>query len=183
MRKLLSTTLLALAAMLALSACGFKLRGSGPQDPLPFSTIFLGFGETSPVGVQLRRNLNALGNVRVVKTREEADAILEVIREGREKQILSLNSQGRVREYNLFYRLNFRVVDKQGRQLLAPNEVLIRRVQSYNEAQALAKEVEEAQMYQEMQTDLVQQVLRRISAIKPLEPAPEAAPAPAPASR
>jgi LPS-assembly lipoprotein len=172
MRKLLSTTLLALAAMLALNACGFKLRGTGPQDPLPFSTIFLGFGETSPVGVQLRRNLNAMGNVRVVPTREEADAILEVIREGREKQILSLNSQGRVREYNLLYRLNFRVVDKQGRQLLAPNEVLIRRVQSYNEAQALAKEVEEAQMYQEMQTDLVQQVLRRISAIKPLAPAP-----------
>nr|WP_217345624.1 LPS assembly lipoprotein LptE [Noviherbaspirillum sp. L7-7A]MBV0879929.1 hypothetical protein [Noviherbaspirillum sp. L7-7A] len=183
MRKFSGTLVIALLASLLLAACGFKLRGTGPQDPLPFSTIFLGFAETSPVGVQLRRYLNATGNVRVAKTREEADAILEVIREGREKQILSLNSQGRVREYNLFYRLNFRVVDRQGRQLLAPNEVLIRRVQSYNEAQALAKEVEEAQMYQEMQADLVQQVLRRISAIKPPEPTPEAAPTPAPASR
>lgn len=181
MRKFSSSLVLALLASLLLAACGFKLRGTGPQDPLPFSTIFLGFGETSPVGVQLRRNLNAMGNVRVVQKREEADAILEVLREGREKQVLSLNSQGRVREYNLLYRLNFRVIDRQGRQLLAPNEVLIRRVQSYNEAQALAKEVEEAQMYQEMQTDLVQQVLRRIAAIKPPEPVPEPTPEPAPA--
>jgi LPS-assembly lipoprotein len=168
MGKFFSTSLVALMALLVLSACGFKLRGSGPQPELPFRTIFLGFGEMSPLGVQMRRNLNAMGNVQVVPERKQAEAALEVIGESKDKQVLSLNSQGRVREYTLLYRLNFRVVDNQGRQLLAPNEVVIRRIQSYNENQALAKEVEEAQMYQEMQTDLVQQVLRRISAIKPL---------------
>jgi LPS-assembly lipoprotein len=104
-----------------------------------------------------------------VTDRKQADAALEVLSEGRDKQVLSLNSQGRVREYTLLYRLSFRVVDKEGRQLLAPTELVIRRIQSFNESQVLAKEAEEATLYREMQSDLVQQVLRRISAIKPAQ--------------
>jgi LPS-assembly lipoprotein len=159
----------ALLAMLVLSACGFRLRGSGPQPELPFKTLFVGFPETSPLGVQLRRNLDAMDNIEIVTDRKLADAALEVLSEGRDKQVLSLNSQGRVREYTLLYRLNFRVVDKDGRQLLPPTELVIRRIQSFNENQVLAKEAEEATLYREMQSDLVQQVLRRVSAIKPVQ--------------
>jgi LPS-assembly lipoprotein len=159
----------ALLAMVMLSACGFRLRGSGPQPVLPFKTLFVGFPETSPLGVQLRRNLDAMSNIEVVTDRKLADAALEVLSEGRDKQVLSLNSQGRVREYTLLYRLNFRVVDKAGRELLPPTLLVIRRIQSFNENQVLAKEAEEATLYREMQSDLVQQVLRRVSAIKPLQ--------------
>jgi LPS-assembly lipoprotein len=159
----------ALLAMVMLSACGFRLRGSGPQPVLPFKTLFVSVSDTSPVGVQLRRNLDAMSNIEVVTDRKLADAALEVLSEGRDKQVLSLNSQGRVREYTLLYRLNFRVVDKEGRQLLAPTELVIRRIQSFNENQVLAKEAEEATLYREMQSDLVQQVLRRVSAIKPVQ--------------
>ena len=159
----------ALAAMLALSACGFKLRGTGPQPILPFKTLFVSVAETSPLGVQLRRNLDVMSNIEIVSDRKLADAALEVLNEGKDKQVLSLNSQGRVREYTLLYRVNFRVVDKEGRQLLAPTELVIRRIQSFNESQVLAKEAEEASLYREMQSDLVQQVLRRVSAIKPVQ--------------
>ncbi|SMP42807.1 LPS-assembly lipoprotein [Noviherbaspirillum suwonense] len=159
----------ALAAMLALSACGFKLRGTGPQPILPFKTLFVSVAETSPLGVQLRRNLDVMSNIEIVSDRKLADAALEVLNEGRDKQVLSLNSQGRVREYTLLYRVNFRVVDKEGRQLLAPTDLVIRRIQSFNENQVLAKEAEEATLFREMQSDLVQQVLRRVSAIKPVQ--------------
>ena len=158
-----------LLALLMLSACGFRLRGTGPQPVLPFKTLFLSIAEGSPIAVPLRRNLNAMSNIEIVTDRKQADAALEVLSEGRDKQVLSLNSQGRVREYTLLYRLNFRVVDKEGRQLLAPTELVIRRIQSFNESQVLAKEAEEATLYREMQSDLVQQVLRRISAIKPAQ--------------
>jgi LPS-assembly lipoprotein len=160
--------LVALLAALMLSACGFRLRGTGPQPVLPFKTLFVSYNETSPFGVQLRRNLDAMSNIEVVSDRKQADAALEVLSEQRDKQVLSLNSQGRVREYTLLYRLNFRVVDKDGKQLLAPTELVLRRIQSFNENQVLAKEAEEATLYREMQSDLVQQVLRRVSAIKPL---------------
>jgi len=168
MRKFLRHISVALMAALLLSACGFQLRGSGPQPELPFKTLFLGFPETSPLGVQLRRNLVAMGNVTVVPDRKDADAALEVLSESRDKQVLSLNSQGRVREFQLLYRLSLRVVDKQNRQLLAPTQIVIRRIQTYNENQVLAKEAEEASLFREMQSDLVQQVVRRISTIKPV---------------
>jgi LPS-assembly lipoprotein len=169
MKQFLRIASVALLAVLVLSACGFRLRGSGPQPVLPFKTLFLGVTEGSPIAVPLRRNLDAMRNIEIVSDRKQADAALEVLSEGRDKQVLSLNSQGRVREYTLLYRLSFRVVDKEGRQLLAPTELVIRRIQSFNESQVLAKEAEEATLYREMQSDLVQQVLRRISAIKPAQ--------------
>jgi LPS-assembly lipoprotein len=164
--RILFVTLL---AMLVLSACGFRMRGTGPQPVLPFKTMFLAVAEGSPIAVPLRRNLDAMSNIEIVADRKLADAALEVLSEGRDKQVLSLNSQGRVREYTLLYRMNFRVVDKEGRQLLAPTELVIRRIQSFNENQVLAKEAEEATLFREMQSDLVQQVLRRVAAIKPVQ--------------
>jgi LPS-assembly lipoprotein len=158
-----------LLALLMLSACGFRLRGSGPQPVLPFKTLFVSIAEASPLNVPLRRNLDAMSNIEIVTDRKLADAALEVLNEGKDKQVLSLNSQGRVREYTLVYRLNFRVVDKEGRQLLAPTDLAIRRIQSFNENQVLAKEAEEATLFREMQSDLVQQVLRRVGAIKPVQ--------------
>ena len=169
MKQFLRIASVALLSVLVLSACGFRLRGTGPQPVLPFKTLFLSVAEGSPIAVPLRRNLDAMSNIEIVSDRKQADAALEVLNEGRDKQVLSLNSQGRVREYTLLYRANFRVVDKEGRQLLAPTELVIRRIQSFNESQVLAKEAEEATLYREMQSDLVQQVLRRISAIKPAQ--------------
>ena len=46
-------------ALLALSACGFQLRGSGSAYNMPFTSIYLAFPDTSPLGNELKRNLRA----------------------------------------------------------------------------------------------------------------------------
>jgi LPS-assembly lipoprotein len=164
-RALLQKTaaLLMLAALL--SACGFKLRGSDGQFNMPFQSIYLGFPDTSPLGTELKRNLRA--QTTVALDPKVADAQLDVISESRGKTILSLNSQGRVREYSLTTTLVFRVRNKIGVEILAPTEITLKRSISFNETQTLAKESEEALLYRDMQTDLVQQILRRLAAIKP----------------
>lgn len=48
---------------------------------------------------------------------------------------------------------------------------------SYNESVALSKEGEEALLYRNMQTDLVQQLMRRLSAVKAGAAATDDAPA------
>ncbi len=149
-----------------LSACGFHLRGSGGQYNMPFQSIYLAFGETSPLGTELRRNLRA--QTTVVTDPAKAQALFDVISETRGKTILSLNSQGRVREYNLTSTLVFRVRDAKGAELLAPTEISLKRSISFNETQTLAKESEEVLLYRDMQSDLVQQILRRLAAIKPV---------------
>ncbi|MDB5795098.1 MAG: hypothetical protein JWR25_1477 [Noviherbaspirillum sp.] len=157
---------LIVAAALALSACGFQLRGSSGNDALPFKTVYLGFPDTSPLGTELKRYIRAGGDTTVVTDMKAAEAILEPLSETREKVILTLNTQGRVREYSLIYKLRFRVRDANNTELLPPTEIMLKRDITFNESQVMAKEKEEEMLYRDMQSDLVQQILRRLAAIK-----------------
>ncbi len=165
--RALRTAVLALAAAAVLSGCGFQLRGSGGEYNMPFKSIYLAFPETSALGTELRRNLRGGDKVLVVEDPAKAEARFEVLSENRGKAILSLNSQGRVREFLLTYTLTFRVVNAAGAELLGPTELNLKRPLTFNETQVLAKESEEALLYRDMQADLVQQILRRLAAVKP----------------
>jgi LPS-assembly lipoprotein len=70
-----------------------------------------------------------------------------------------------VREYALFQRFTFSVTDAKG-VVIPPTAITLRRVITYDENQELAKQAEEALLYRDMQSDLVQQILRRLAASK-----------------
>lgn len=157
---------LALTTAMMLSACGFQLRGANGKAALPFKTIYLGIPESSPLGIELRRNIRASGDTLIVNDPKEAAAIIEVLQESRDKATLTLNTQGRIRDYSLYYKLRFRVKDAKDKELLAPTEITLKRDISFNESQIIAKEKEEEMLYRDMQSDLVQQILRRLAALK-----------------
>lgn len=155
--------LVAIMSLMLLSACGFALRG---PVALPFKSIYIGLPEASSLGGELRRQIRANGQTQIMANAKDARVILEVLNETRDKQILSLNSQGRVREYNLIYNFRFRVRDNTGKEYMEPAEIQLKRNISFNEAQVLAKEAEEVLLYRDMQSDLVQQIMRRLAVIK-----------------
>ena len=64
-------------------------------------------------------------------------------------------------------RFRFRLVNPAGRELLPADELLLSRDISYNETNALAKEQEENELYRAMQSDIVAQVMRRVSVARP----------------
>ncbi|QNA90655.1 hypothetical protein G4G28_22975 [Massilia sp. Dwa41.01b] len=165
--SLISRALAALLLATIVSACGFQLRGSNGAYNMPFSSIYLAFADTSPLGNELKRNLRAGDRVVIAGTPKEAEAQFEVLTETRNKTILSLNNLGRVREYLLGYTLVFQVRDRAGNLLLGPTEITLRRNLAFSEEAVLAKEGEEALLYRDMQSDLVQQIMRRLAAIKP----------------
>jgi LPS-assembly lipoprotein len=165
--KKMVRTVAALLIAASLTACGFQLRGSNGSYNMPFHSVFLTFPDTSPLGTELKRNLRATDQVKIADKVEDAEAQFIVLGESRNKSILSLNSQGRVREYLLGYALSFTVRDAKGNVLLAPTEITLHRNMSFDETQVLAKEAEEALLYRDMQGDLVQQIMRRLAAIKP----------------
>jgi len=148
----------------ALAGCGFKLRGSAQ---LPFETLYAGFAPTSSLGADFRRLLRVQGTTRLVDRPEAAQGRLDILREVREKEIVGFSSTGRPREYQLRLILGFKLVEvSNGRELIPPNEIVLRReVTTTDTTQLVAKEQEEALIYREMQTDLVQQLLRRIAAV------------------
>ncbi len=157
---------LPLAAALALAGCGFHLRG---QQALPFDSLYVPSG--SPLSVELKRNLSAQAkSTRLVDDPKEAQAVLSFTGETREKVILSFDTAGRVREYQLRYTVGFKLSDAKGLVYIPTSEVRLTRDISFNDAQVLAKEAEEAQLYRDMQTDMVQQLLRRIAAAKTAKP-------------
>ena len=155
--------LVALAcAVLALTACGFQLRG---QQTFPFDTISVPVN--SSLGFELKRNIAAANDqTKLVESAADADAVLSIMSEAQEKVILSLNTQGRVTEYQLRYRVAFRVSTPKGLDFIPPTSLLLTRDITFND-QVLAKETEEAQLYREMRSDAVQQIIRRLAAAKP----------------
>ena len=103
---------------------------------------------------------------KIVASEKDAKAILGLTNELREKVILSFSTSGLVREYQLRYRVGFRLFDIKGRNYLPPSEIQLTRDVSFNEGQVLAKEAEDTLLYRDMQTDMVQQIIRRVVAAR-----------------
>lgn len=151
---------LAVVLALALAGCGFQLRGTAD---LPFETVFVP-GATSGVALDIKRNIQSGTRTRVVDDIQSAEAVLQFLQEVREKHILSLTGTGRVREFQLRYRVGFRLHDGKGGEFLPANTIELTRDVTYNDAEVLAKETEEQLLYRDMQFDMVQLVMRRLAA-------------------
>lgn len=158
--------LIPLACAFLLTACGFQLRGS---SDLPFETLYIALPESSELHAQLTRTVQASSKTRVVGSAAEAQAVFAVTADNQSKNILSLSSAGRVREYELVRTFAFRVHDARGQELVPAGQIVLRREISFADDQILSKENEEALLRRDMQNDLVQQLLRRLSAAKQLQ--------------
>lgn len=152
------------SCVLSLAACGFHLRG---DVIMPFKTMFIeAVNPSSPMVLELRRNLEA-SHVHVLDEPKQAEVILNISSERPEKQILTLDGSGRVSEYQLRYRVSLRAYDNKQREWLPAAELMLSRDFSYDDTQILAKQSEEATLYQNMRSDMVQQIMRRLSHAKP----------------
>ena len=153
---------IALIALL-LSACGFQLRGA---YALPFDTLHIGLPSSLELHAQLKRAIESSSKTRVTETPQGAQATLAVGGDVFAKNILSLSPAGRVTEFQLVRTFAFRVIDPEGRDLLPPGQIVIRRDISFSDATVLSKESEELLLQRDMQADLVQQLMRRLAAAK-----------------
>ena len=151
------------SASSVLAACGFQLR----QAPnFAFGSIYI--ASNSPLGRELKRSIASADGVRVIDSGalDAAQVVLDVLNEQREKVVVGLNASGQVREFQLRTRFKFRLRTPQGKELIPETELLQQRDISFNESVVLAKEAEEGLMYRDMQTDIVQQLMRRLAAVK-----------------
>lgn len=154
------------------AGCGFQLRGA---RPMPFDSIYLGMSPYSELSAAIRRQIRANGNTIVTDNPTDAQVRLEVQADIKEKVILALNTQGRVREYQLRQRFIFRLVSKTGQEIMPSSEISLKRDLAFDNTQLLAKQQEETLLYRDMQNDLVQQLMRRLSAAKMPDAPPAAA--------
>lgn len=151
----------------ALAGCGFQLRQAGDY---PFKSLFAGFSTTTPLGAELSRQLRSTGRIELLtdaSQARQADVILDILQEQRQRVVVGLNASGQVRELQLRMTIKFRLRNPEGVEWIEPSELYQQRDLSFNETVALSKEVEEAMLYRDMQNDIVQQIVRRLSRVKP----------------
>jgi LPS-assembly lipoprotein len=157
---------LAMAAAV-LTGCGFQLRQTGEY---PFKTLYAGFSTTTPLGAELSRQLRGTGRIELLteaKQAQQADVILDILQEQRQRVVVGTNASGQVRELQLRMTIRFRLRSPEGVEWIEPSELYQQRDLSFNETAALSKEIEEAMLYRDMQNDIVQQIVRRLSRVKP----------------
>ena len=166
MRSTLRTFVVTLS-LAVLAGCGFQLRGS---YSLPYESLYVSGPEHSLIIAGLKRAIRAAGSTRLADSALDAQATFLPTGEARAPIILSLSGSGRVREKRLRYRYGYRIVDAKGRDLVLPSMVELNRDLSYADSDVLAKTQEEDLLWRDMENDLVQQLMRRLAAVKPTPP-------------
>ena len=151
----------AIVAML-LASCGFHLRG---EYNVPFASVMVAAPGTSQVADRIKRELTN-SPTRLAATAGEAEAQLSVMSERRDRIILSLSGAGRVREYQLKLTVQYQLVDSKGGVAIPTSEIQLQRILTYDDSQIIAKQLEEAQLFRDMEQDAAGQILRRMTAIK-----------------
>jgi len=150
---------------LLVTGCGFHPRG---MSEVTFKTISIQ-GNSLSMSRELRQTLKSNG-IRVIENPEDAALLFEMINENNEKRILSLSGGGTVREYELVYKVSFRTRLPNTPLWSEAQTVQSRRNFSYNDKALLAKLDEENKLNADMHSEVVREIMRRLSAIKRLQP-------------
>jgi len=147
-----------------LAGCGFELKRA-PE--MAFKTVQLvGFPPRSPLAAELRAHIDASPTTKVVDSAGQAQAVLEALIDTREKSVVAATAVGQVTEFQLRARFRFRLRTVNGKELIAPSEIVQSRDLSFTESAALGKQIEEAELYRAMQSDIVSQVMRRLASVR-----------------
>lgn len=148
--------------LLALSACGFKLRGEFAL-PAAMDKIWLSVADSySPLQRNLTRALVQSGRS-VVSDREAAASVLEISRNQMVQNVLSVGDQARVREFEMRYEVEFRVLDAAGAEIIAKQTLSLAREYRFDEQQYIGIAGEEEIIRQDLERDMVRAVLERIA--------------------
>lgn len=152
-----------MAVVLALDGCGFKLRGSAD---LPFATLYTDFSGGASLAGEFRRTLQARGGTRLVADPKDAEAVLQILFERLDKDVLAFTGIGRPAEYRLRFVVSFRVFVPGGRELASPSTIELSRDFTAPEFTYGGEAGEEMLLFRDMRADMINQILRRLAAIR-----------------
>jgi len=151
--------------LLLVAGCGFHLRGAA-NLPESINTMYIqGINLKRDLGLALKRGLES-NDVTIIEQPQTGAAVLTVLSAKSERRVLSVGANAKVSEYQLYGTLEFKLLDKNN-QLVVDSETL-RAVRDYqfDQNQVLASDQQDAQLRQEINDQLVQSLLRRLSAIQ-----------------
>lgn len=161
-RRIVQASLLA-GIFPLLTACGFHLRGNVSYV---FRSIYIDGARAPRLANEMKILLGGISGLQVVDHPKDAEVTLAFIEVDDDKEVLSLSSGGRAREYALTRKVSFRLFDKNGEDWMLPDRIMIERTYLYDDSERLAREIQEQEIIDEMNRDTAQQLLRRMQRAK-----------------
>jgi len=146
-----------------LSACGYHLRGNIAL-PDSLKRVYLSNASAELNAAALSVYKSASGEL--VKTASAAQLVIKIIDEHYQRRSISTGSTGYSNEYELNYRLQFELVNNQGKQL-AERQTIEQSKNYYNDQNGttfISKINEETLLRQELYVDAMRRVLARARA-------------------
>lgn len=148
----------------ALSGCGFHLQGRMPLSA-DLQRVYVDAEERQTDFVaSLRTALQGAGAT-LVSSPGPGVARVRVLRDEVVERVLTVSARNIPTDYELTYELRFAVDGPDGRELVAPEELSLTRVYSFDERRLLAKEREKDLLVQALARDMASVVLRRLSSL------------------
>lgn len=139
-------------------SCGYQLRG---VDGLNFKSVSIVGG--SPGFTKLLKKKFKQAGVKLQK--ENSGKNLEIINDNFSRKILSLSSGGKVKEYQINYKVVFRIKARDG-EWSAPINIEIDRDYTFDDKNIIAKTEEELRILESIQERLIRTIVTRLSVQK-----------------
>jgi len=143
--------------LLMITSCGFHLRG---MTEISFKTISLEGKELS-FTKNLKKTL-ASNKVAIILPTENPELRIELLGEESEKRILSLSGQGLVREFEIFYRVRYRIKTIDSETWSQENIIETRRDFTFSDSNLIGKEEEERQLNESMRNEAITNLFNQI---------------------
>ena len=152
-----------LLLLVSLSACGFQLRGA-VELPAQLQPLYLHEDGDAELRNELLVLLGA-NNVALAESDAQAAGQLKLGKQEKTRRVISVDSLGRAREYELNYNVFYTIKSK---QLDAENVVKLQRELLFDPDTVLGADYEEQALYRDMKRDAARLILQQLQSARPL---------------
>ena len=146
-----------------LSSCGFHLAGTGEFPSSLQNTSVQGVSITRDLINYIERNLTA-NKINIVE-KEQATALINILEEQTEKITLTVDSDGKAREFELKLNVYFDVKRPNDTYLLKQQNISLSRDFVFDKDDLLGTNEEEQQLFNEMRKDAAKLIVYRLQTI------------------
>ena len=156
--KKFNSIILSLLILVNITSCGYQFRGATEMN---FVSISIDGGSPSFLKI-LKKQFKQSG----VKVQERnSEKTLEITNDTFSKKILSLSAAGKVREYQVNYKISFRFKSQDSEWSDSIN-LEANRDFTYDDKNIIAKTEEESRLIKGMQEQLIRSIVNQISVLK-----------------
>jgi len=159
-----------LLSALGISACGFQLR-SAVELPADLQPVYLYGASEEALAHQLALLLKE-NHTAIADNELQAASRLKIVSQKQTRRVLSVDSGGRAREYELNFSVRYKLKSE---HVEVENVVRLSRVLGYDPDNVLGGSNEEQTLYHDMQRDAARLILQQLDAMIRRNKQPDAA--------